>query len=641
MTRLRLFICSTVLVAAAASGLAQRGASAGEWRYYGGDPGSTKYSPIDQITAANASRLEIAWRRPHIDPRFQVERVSSSFRSTPLMIDGVLYASNGVGVLEAFDAETGRTLWVQDPAEGTGKPLQGSSSRAPAYWKGGDERLFTVRGTFLYAVNAKTGKAIPGFGQGGRVSLAHLGDPTRYYWNSPPVVVRDVVIVGSSSSDNAREQKGRPGDITAYDVRTGQLRWTFHVIPRGEEFGVDTWKDDSWKYTGAANVWVPFTADEETGYVYLPISTPTADWYGGHRRGDNLFAESLVCIDSRTGLRIWHFQMVHHGLWDYDLPAAPVLGDITVGGRRIKAVMQVTKQAFVFAFDRATGKPVWPIEERPVPPSDAPGEEASPTQPFPTKPAPFDRQGLTIDDLIDFTPELRAEAVEFVKQYRIGPVFTPPSVATATNRGTIALPGWAGGANWGGGAFDPETGMFYIPSVTNPFLLNLVKPEAGKGDVAYIRGEGGDIVGPRGLPIVKPPYGRITAIDMNRGEHVWMVPNGDGPRDHPLLKPLNLPPLGQAGRVMPLLTKTLLFLGEGDPVIVATPPLAGGRKFRAFDKPTGRVVWETELPAGLTGAPMTYLHKGRQYVVVPIGARDHAAEFVAFALAAAPSTGAR
>ena len=635
---------SLLIVIAALYGLARAGAVAGtkggEWPHYSGDAGATKYSPLDQVNKRNVGSLRIAWRRPAVDPRFTNAKYSNSFQSTPLMVDGLLYASNALGLVEAFDPATGKTVWTQQPAEGTVDGLQGRGARGVAYWRSGsDARVFTVRGRYLYAVNAATGQPAVGFGDDGRVSLEHLGARTGYYWNSAPVVVRDVVVVGSSSSDNARSQQDRPGDVTAYDVRSGKLRWTFHVIPREGEFGVATWKDESWKHAGSGNVWTLFTADEELGYVYLPTSTPNADWYGGHRHGDNLFAESLVCVDARTGKRIWHFQTVHHGLWDYDLPAAPILADLNVAGKRIKAVIQLTKQGFVFAFDRKTGAPVWPIEERPVPQSTAPGEQTSPTQPFPTKPAPFERQGITTDDLIDFTPELRAEAVEFVKDYAIGPLYTPPmvgGVGAGDKKGTIVLPGWAGGANWGGGAFDPETGLLYIPSVTDPFLVNLIAQDPKQGTVAYIRGAqqptSGNVVGPRGLPLTKPPYGRITAIDMNRAEHVWMVPNGDGPRNHPLLKDLHLPPLGQGGRVAPLLTKTLLFVGEGDAVIVATPPHGGGNKFRALDKATGKTLWEMEFPAGVTGAPMTYSHRGKQYIVVAIGSRTHAAEFVALSL---------
>jgi quinoprotein glucose dehydrogenase len=434
------------------------------------------------------------------------------------------------------------------------------------------------------------------------------------------------------SGDNARRKKEQPGDVLAFDTQSGKLKWTFHVIPRLHEFGYNTWENDSASYTGAANVWAPFSADDELGYVYLPTSTPTADWYGGARLGNGLFGESLVCVDVTTGKRVWHFQGVHHGNWDYDFPAAPVLADVTVNGKKIKAVLQVGKTAFLFAFDRVTGEPIWPIEERPVPQSDTPGERSSPTQPFPTKPAPFDRQGFSEDDVIDFTPEIKAEALEMLKQYRLGPIFTPPSVVTPERKGTIVLPGWAGGANWGGGAFDPETGIFYVPSITDPNVDGLVTQTADKGDVTYVRQKEISVPGPKGLPICKPPYGRITAIDMNRGEHVWQVPNGDGPRNHPALKALNLPALGSSGRVAPLLTKTLLFVGEGDEVIVATPPTGGGKKFRAYNKATGHVVWETEFPGGTTGAPMTYSHLGKQYIVVAIGSRRHPAELVALAL---------
>ena len=634
MRRLGLLIRALVLLFATILVLSG-GVSAqdSQWRSYGGDDGrSTKYAPLDQIDATNVGRLTIAWRRAAVDPRLPVPGYAGfGFQSTPLKVGEVLFASNTIGLVEAFDAGTGRTVWVQEPLEGTEQPLRGRGARGVAYWAdGSDERIFAVRGTLLHALNATTGEPESGFGVGGAVSLKRAATEDRYYWNSPPAVAGDVVIVGSSSSDNQPTKEGTAGDVRAFDVRTGALRWTFHVIPHPGEYGEETWENDSNTYSGGANVWMPFTVDQETGYVYLETSTPTGDWYGAHRPGDNLFAESLVCIDGRTGERIWHFQAVHHGLWDYDNPAAPILGDITVEGRTIRAVMLVTKQGFVFTFDRMTGEPVWPIEERSVPSSTAPGERASETQPFPTKPAPFERQGIGTEDLIDFSPEMRAEAVEFVSQYTIGPLFTPPTVVTETNKGTLGLPSWAGGANWGGGAFDPETGLLYIPSVTAPFKFSLIKADP-ESDM-WVRGPGDYIVGPGGLPLVKPPYGRITAIDMNRGEHVWMIANGDGPRDHELLQHLDLPPLGQGGRVAPLATKTLLFVGEGDEIIVSTPPFGGGNRFRAFDKKTGDVVWEIELPAGVTSAPMTYMHEGKQYIVVAIQGREHAPEFVALSL---------
>ena len=421
----------------------------------------------------------------------------------------------------------------------------------------------------------------------------------------------------------------------------------FHTIPQAGELGTESWGDGSWEYSGHAPVWSLFAADEDLGYVYMPTSSGTNDMYGGHRPGDNLYTQSIVCVDAETGERIWHYQLVHHGLWDYDIPAAPILADITVDGREIRAVVQITKQAFAFVFDRVTGEPVWPIEERPVPQSSTPGEATSPTQPFPTKPPAFDRQGATIENLIDFTPELRAEALEIVERYTIGPMFTPPSVrgdGPDGNQGTIQLPGSQGGADIQGAAFDPETGYLYIPSITSPFVADILEGNPDRTNLAYIKGRRQWIGGPRGLPLFKPPYGRITAIDLNTGEIMWMVPNGWGPNEHPAIAHLNLGRLGTPGRPGPLLTKTLLFVGEGSNVgieaggrVMEGMPLSivtsyGEPWFRAYDKRTGDVVWEMELPAGATGVPMTYLHEGRQYVVVPIGGREVPGQWVALSL---------
>ena len=623
------------------SSSAQEGPADVEWRYYSGDNGSRKYSPLAQITKDNVARLRVVWRRPHLDqallkanPRL---RPSNNFRSTPIMVDGVLYASNGIGLVEAFDPETGRTIWVQQVPESE-LPV-GSSNRGVAYWRqGANGRILTFRNQYLYALDARTGTPVAGFGNGGRVDLtAATGASRAYSWNGTPLVVRDVVVLGSSMADqdSAARMTGMPGDVHAFDVRTGELRWTFHVIPRAGEPGIETWENESWRYTGAANVWAPMSADDELGYVYLPTSSATNDMYGGHRLGGNLFSSSIVCLDANTGKRVWHFQTVHHDLFDYDNPAAPILGDITVDGRRVKAVVQVTKQAFAFVLDRVTGQPVWPIEERPVPASSVPGEKSWPTQPVPTRPPAFDRQGLAVDDLIDFTPELRAEAIEITRKYRTGPMFTPPSVAgpgLEDTKGTIQLPGSVGGADWTGAAFDPETAMLYVPSMTNPFVANLLPGDPQRTDLRYRASTRELMQGPRGLPLTKPPYGRVTALDLNRGERAWMVANGDGPRNHPLLKPLNLPPLGQSVRAAPLVTRTLLFVSEGDQINVRTPPNGGGRMLRAFDKATGRVVWETDPGAGTTGTLITYLFKGRQYIVVAIGGQNHTAEFVAYAL---------
>ncbi len=638
---------------------AQQGARGGEWLRYGGDAGTTRYAALDQINKDNVGRLRVAWRRAAVDPAIssRVPDFSSSgnFRVTPLMFGGVLYAPNGVGLVEAFHPGTGRTMWVQEPFPDEGaQGLRGDSSRGVTYWaNGGDRRLFVVRGEHLIALDPATGKPVPAFGVGGRVALRPGLGPraSRYAWTGAAQVCQDVVIVGvgigGSMSDRATKREGVPGVVQAFDARTGMPRWKFSPIPRPGEVGADTWENDSWSYAGDANLWSLISADEELGIAYLPMTSPTSDMYGGHRLGDNVFANTLVAVKCGTGERVWHYQIVHHDLFDYDLPAAPILADIRVDGRPIKAVVQLTKQAFAFVFDRVTGRPVWPIEERPVPASDVPGERAARTQPFPTKPAAFDRQGVSVDDLIDFTPELRAEAVALLKYYRTGPLFTPPSVRGTgpdAHRGTIQLPGSVGGADWQSGAFDPETGVLYVQSITGPFTADLVKPD-GKTDLNYVSGTRAWTAGPRGLPLLKPPYGRITAIDLNRGDHLWMTANGDGPREHPLLKPLNLPPLGSPGRSSPLVTKTLLFLGEGDPVMsslgsrlrpempASLAPGAGGKRFRALDKATGATLWQTELPSGTTGAPMTYMFEGKQYVLVAIGSTEPgAAGFVALSL---------
>jgi quinoprotein glucose dehydrogenase len=437
-----------------------------------------------------------------------------------------------------------------------------------------------------------------------------------------------------------------PGDVRGFDPRTGEQLWTFHTVPQDDKEGKDflkTWEKESWKYTGNTNVWAPMSADEELGYVYLPVSTPTNDWYGGHRPGDNLFADSLVCVEAKTGKRVWHFQTVHHGLWDYDLPAAPNLVDITVEGKKVKAVAQVTKQGFVFVFDRKTGRPVWPIEERPVPQSKVPGEKTSSTQPFPTKPPPFDRQGITEDDLIDFTPELRKEALAIVKEYGYGPLYTPPS-----EKGTINLPGWLGGANWQGAAFDPETGLLYVTSVTSTIGVAVKKTTAGdESGFDYVAALEGHVDGPQGLPLVKPPYGRLTAIDLNKGSHAWMAPLGDGPLDHPALKGVkDLPAkLGSPQRGSLLCTKTLLFSGQQGKVEKVIGMIREGKDagklqesftfnpcLRAFDKATGEELWQIKLKDNPTGAPMTYKMGDRQYIVFATGGLLKPAELIALAL---------
>ncbi len=623
----------------------------GEWGAYGADTGNTKYTGLDQINASNVADLEIAWRRPALDPHFTEmnpqQRYSSTWISAPIVRNGMAFVPNGVGLVEAFNPGTGETIWVQEPVGGV-EGLPGAGTRGVAYWSEGDDRRILIqRGTFLYALNADNGQPISSFGVDGRADLQLMPTGSELFrWGGVPMVVRDVVVIGQSMADTFSNKEAFRGDVHAFDVRTGELRWTYNTIPQEGQFGTASWQDRSWAFTGHAPVWSLFSADEELGLVYMPITSSTNDMYGGHRIGDNLFSQSLVAVDAETGDRVWHYQMVHHGLWDYDPPAAPILMDITVDGKVVKAVTQITKQAFAFVFNRETGEPIWEIEERPVAQSDVPGEVTSPTQPFPTKPAAFDRQGATIDNLIDFTPELRAEALEIVSHFVTGPLFTPPSIKSDDpngTQGTIQLPGSQGGGDVQGAAFDPETGYLYIPSITSPFVADLLPGDPEITNLRYVKGGRRWVAGPRGLPLFKPPYGRVTVIDMNTGEHVWMVPNGDGPRDHPDLVDLNLGKLGVPGRPSPLLTKSLLFLGEGltnqrpggripadMPVQIATN--SGGPMFRAYNKESGEIVWETELEAGTSGPPISYLHDGKQYVVVAIGDRLYSPELVAFKL---------
>lgn len=638
IARLRPLLAFLPLIACAAPLHAQEGS---QWGFYSSDKHATRYSPLAQIDQANVARLRVAWRHPQVDPAVIAANpdltLSNRYMATPIFVDGLLYVPNGFGLAEAIDPKTGRTLWMQKPLIDGPEGLPSLMiSKGVAYWGRGDEaRILTVRQQHLFALNPRTGEPVASFGDGGKVELST--EEFRYKWAGVPVVAGDVVLVGSSmlEQDSAVYKDGPPGDVRAFDVRTGKLRWKFQAIPLAGDAATATWQNESWKYSGAANTWSTFSVDEDLGYVYVPTSGGTNDMYGGHRLGDNLYTSSIVCLDAKTGARVWHFQTVHHDLFDYDNPAAPILIDITVDGRRIKALAQVTKQGFVFVLDRATGKPVWPIEERPVPASTVPGEVASRTQPYPTRPPAFEHQGLTVDDLIDFTPELRAEALEIVKHYAIGPQFTPPSVidkAPNGTLGTIQLAGASGGAGWHGAAFDPDTGMLYVPSRSVAFVADLFAPDPARSDLRYRAGLRDIMNGPQGLPLMKPPYGRITAFDLNRGEQAWMVPNGDGPRNHLALAALKLPPLGEAVPSAAIATKTLLFVTEGDKSTPRSPANVGGTKFKALDKATGKTLWEIDLGAGANGTPMTYSHDGKQYVVVAIGSTDHPAEIVALSL---------
>lgn len=621
----------------AASAAAQ---DAAQWGFYSADRATTRYSPLAQIDRANVARLTIAWRHPHADPAILAANpdlaVSNRYMATPIYVDGLLYVPNAFGLVEAIDPKTGKTVWTQKPliAGPEGLPAL-MISKGVAYWgRGADARILTVRQQHLFALDPKTGEPIASFGDGGKVDLTT--PEFRYKWAGVPVVAGDVVVLGASmlEQDSAVYKDGPPGDVRAFDVRTGKPVWSFSPIPRAGDPATATWKDDSWKYSGAGNTWSTFSYDESLGLLYVPTSGGTNDMYGGHRLGDNLYGSTIVALDAKTGERVWHYQTVHHDLFDYDLPAAPILIDIRVDGRPVKALAQVTKHGLLFVLDRATGKPVWPIEERPVPASTAPGEVAAATQPFPTKPPPYEHQGLTENDLIDFTPALRAEALEIVKKYRLGPMFTPPSVIDEAGGklGTIQLPGSSGGANWNGGAFDPETGVLYVPSRTVAFVADLFAPDPQRSDLRYRAAMREIANGPRGLPLMKPPYGRITAYDLNRGDVKWMVPNGDGPRNHPALAGLNLPPLGDATPSAVIVTKTLLFATQADKSTPRSPANVGGTKFRALDKATGATLWEIDLGVGQNNTPMTFMHERRQYIVLSLGSTDHPAELVALAL---------
>jgi quinoprotein glucose dehydrogenase len=624
------FLLSSLLIATAASAQRPSIVSSGEWRYYGSDAASTKYTPLDQINAANVSRLKVAWTWDSPDNALRKKNSdlpNGPNEATPLMANGVLYTSTGLGQVAALDAATGKTLWQYNPQ------ANGGVSRGVAYWSKGDQaRIFHCTATsYLLALDARTGKLIPSFGKNGRIDLTQglRRSVNRRIVNqtSPPIVVGDVIVVGGAVDDFQDQKEVPPGDIRGFDAVSGKLLWTFHTIPQAGEPGNETWRKDSWKYTGAVNCWTLMTADPALGYVYIPLSTPNNDWYGGHRPGDGLYGESLVCLDAKTGRKVWHYQIVHHGLWDYDLPCAPVLADVMVNGKKVKAVAQVTKQAFCFVFDRVTGKPLWPIIEKPVPPTVMPGDEASPTQPFPTKPAPFDLQGATEENLNNLTPELNKEAKQILARFRHGELYTPPSTQP-----TIEMPGWLGGASWAGASLDPETGLLYVPSVNNPMFAQLKKPDSAGATLDYMLGKWADhIDGPQGLPLFKPPWGRITAIDLNSGEHRWMAVNGDGPRNHPALKGLNLPPLGVPRRAYLLVTKTLLLsIQEGSSF--NTTPAKYPPVLRAFDKQTGKLLAEVPIPGHATGAPMTYMAGGRQYIVVPTGGNFQPAKMYALCL---------
>ena len=617
----------------------------GDWRYYGGDAGSTKFAPHAEIDRDNFADLRVIWRwrPPEAEILKKHDVYKNYYRSTPVIVDGVLYTSSPFGIVAALDAATGEELWRFDPESWRDQEWFPSTHRGVAYWEEGKDKrvLFGTTTGYLYSLYAETGRPDPAFGDSGRVDLTRgmrrEAPRGEYLFVSPPMVHGGLAIVGSSIPDIRGRPVPRPmppGDVRAFDVRTGAQQWGFETIPQEGDFGHETWGEDSWKDFGGANMWSMMSLDSELGYVYLPISTPSNDFYGGERPGDNLFGDSIVCLNAQTGERVWHYQLVHHGLWDYDPPAAPILVDIEADGKPIKAVVQLTKQAFCFVFDRLTGEPVWPIVEMPVPASTIAGEVISDTQPLPIWPLPYDRQGLSVDDLTDFTPELRQKALEAIKGHSYGSLYTPPS-----ERGSILVPGLLGGSDWSGGAVHPTTGVLYVPSKTMPYLVTLRQADEQAAS-AYSSVFKHNFTASENLPLTKPPYGRLTAIDLNTGEHLWTRAIGRGPVDHPLLRDLEIKEdLGWPSRTFPLLTATLLLTVTEDPRDYGFGPAAGQGYFvdreaylRAFDPATGELVGQVELPGNAYASPATYQVAGRQYVVVALGDYLRPSELVALAI---------
>jgi quinoprotein glucose dehydrogenase len=654
MQRMFLGVIPAIFVVSCALPLsAQSGAKNGEWRTYGGDLGNTHYSPLEQINAGNFSNLQVAWRfkTDNLGPRPEF-----NFEGTPLMANGMIYSTAGTRrAVVALDAATGELLWVHgehEGARGTAAPRQ-LSGRGLAYWTDGREEriLYVTPGYRLVALNAKTGNLVPTFGSGGIVDLKLDDDQEmdlvtgEVGLHAAPVVANDVVIVGAAHRPGGvvKSKTNVKGFVRGFDVRTGKRLWIFHTIPRSDEFGYDTWEKDSASYTGNTGVWGQISVDEQLGMAFIPVELPTGDYYGGHRPGSGLFGETVLAVDLKTGQRKWHYQLVHHGIWDMDIPCAPMLVDITLNGQTVKAVAQPTKQAFLYVFDRMTGKPIWPMEERPVEQSTVPGEKTSPTQPFPTKPPAYDLQGFSVEDVLDFTPELKAEALKVVSKYKLGPVFTPAVVSKPDGPyATLALATAGGGTNWAGGSYDPETHIAYIPSQRSPTPIGLIAGDPSRTDMTFMSGSaaprtgsgggGGEGAGPgltvQGLPVVKPPYGSISAIDLNKGEILWQIANGDTPdniRDNPALKGLDIPRTGRPGVFGVLVTRTLVICGERSAGKSAV-------MLRAYDKATGKEVGAVPLPAGQTGTPMTYALNGKQYIVLAIAGPGFPAELIAFKL---------
>jgi quinoprotein glucose dehydrogenase len=640
---------------------AQTGAKNGEWRSYGGDLGNTKYSPLDQINATNFNKLQLAWRfnTASLGPRPEY-----NLEATPLMVGGVVYTVAGARRdVVALDATNGELLWMhteKEGARGDGAP-RGLSGRGLAYWTNGrDERiLYVTPGYRLVSLDAKTGFVVPGFGKAGVVDLKTDDDQTidlitgEVGLHAAPVVAGDTIIVGAAHLPGGapKSKSNVKGYVRGFDVKTGKRLWIFHTIPKLGEYGYNTWEKDSAEYTGNTGAWGQISVDEQLGMAYIPVEMPTGDYYGGHRPGNGLFGESIVAVDLKTGQRKWHYQLVHHGVWDWDIPCAPMLVDFTLNGRVIKAVAQPTKQSYLYVFDRATGQPIWPIEEKPVAQSEVPGEKTSATQPIPSKPPAYGRTDTNVDELIDFTPELRAEAIKVASRYRMGPLFTPPALSKADGPlGTLVAGCCQGGTNWPGGSYDPQTHLLYTFTWGEVGSLGLVPADPKKSDMSYVAGVDRPANGPppegpaaegagtrglnvRGLPLFKPPYGSIVAINLDKGDIAWSVPHGETPdnvRTNPALKGLNIPRTGRGGIVGVLTTASLVIAGERGTFTDDKGKV--GALLRAYDKATGKDAGAVYMPMGQTGSPMTYMANGKQYIVIAVGGPNYPGELLAYRL---------
>jgi quinoprotein glucose dehydrogenase len=675
----RSVLLSTAAILALAHA-AQAQAADVEWRHYGNDLANRRYSPLDQINASNFNSLEVAWR---FKPDSLGARPEFLYETTPLMIGGRIFTTAGSRRdVVALDARTGEILWLHRYDEGERGRLapRQLSGHGVSYWTDGKEEriLFVTPGYRLIALDAKTGSRIAGFGSDGIVDLRLDDDQDMDLvhadigLHSTPVVSKDVVIVGAAhdSGNVPKSHVNVKGFVRGFDVRSGKRIWIFHTIPMKGEFGYDTWLvPGQAEKSGNQGVWAQMSVDEELGLVYLPVELGTGDYNGQYRAGPALFGESIVAVEVATGKRRWHYQLIHHGLWDRDIPCAPILCDIPHNGKIIKALAQPTKQAFLYVLDRVTGKPVWPIPEVKVEKGNVPGEWYSPTQPIPTKPPGYDTQGITTNDLIDFTPALRAEAVKLVANWKIGPIYTPPVLSTDNGPlGTLVAPGINGGTDWPGGCFDPETNMVYVYSQTGAGSIGMIAnpgQQLSDSDFDYLHGTVGTIprqtppagstereaalarsappqpATPRrsaamtvqGLPLLKPPYGRITAIDLSKGDITWQIAHGETPdniKRHPALKGLTIPRTGRPGILGPTVTKSLVICGESG--FFTTPNGARGAMLRAYDKKTGEERGAVYMPAPQTGSPMTYMLDGRQYLVVAIAGGSYSAELLAFRL---------